>query len=193
MQPFFWALVGRFILTTGVLALALAALVTVAAFADGHAPATARLSRVAFGAAPALAAVWGLLDLRRHQEDIGCAALGLRPLHLGTALTLFAAPVLALDAPVEPVGIRIENSTLRAPGLEIEWRDGEAWRRGDPKPFVGLPEPRDMPSPKSSMLASLALRLSVLWLGLFAMLRLDRARGLPAGLAIAAAVFWIGA
>lgn len=193
MQPFFGALIARFILTTSVLALALAALVIVAAFADGQLPATARLIRVAFGAAPALAAVWVLLDLRRSQEDVGCAALGLRPVHLGTVLTLCAAPVLAFDTPVEPVGIHTEGATLHAPNLEIEWRDGEAWRLGDSTPFVGLPIPGNMPSGAPSNVGSLVLRLAVLWLGLFVMLRLDRSRGLPAGLALAAAVFWIGA
>lgn len=198
MQPFFAALVGRFILTTGILALALTALVAVAALADGRAPDLARVIRVAFGAAPPLAAVWVLLAVRRAQEDVACAALGVRGLHLGTVLCVCAAPVLAFDAPAAPAGVRAEITpagvvTLDAPGLSIEWRDGAAWRAGDDVPYVGLPAPGAMPGEPDARWRTFGLRVATLWLGLLAVLRLERAHGLAAGMALAGLVFWMGA
>ena len=193
VQPFFLALAGRFIFAVIALGFALLALVIVAALADGRAPDPARLARVGFGATPALAAIWVMLDLRRAQAEVAFAALGVRPGHLGTALALLAAPVLAMDAPVEPPGVSYADHTLRAPGLQIDWRDGAAWRADDEHPLVGLPEPGPMPRAVEALGARWGLRVGVLWLGLLNLLRLDRARALPAGFVLAGAVFWIGA
>lgn len=187
------AVFARFVLSFVTLAASLAALVTVAAFADGRAPDPRRIGQVVGGFAPAVAAVWVLLDLRRNGEDIAVASLGARPTWIAALLLVCAAPLFALDRPAVTTGITATADRLTAPGLTIEWRDAAAWRADLTQPFEGLPPPPEMSASVRSPLFHAALRLSALALGLLGLLRWREPPGLIAGLAVAGLVFWAGA
>lgn len=186
------AVLGRFALSFIALAASLAALVSIAAIADGRAPEPRRLGQVIGGFAPAVAAIWVLLDLRRHGEDTALAALGARPGWTAALLLACAAPLFLLDRPARPATLSASPTRLEAPGLSIAWRDGAAWRSDLEAPFRGLPAPPTMPSSTLTPLFHAGLRIFALALGLLGLLRWREPPGLVAGLAVAGLVFWAG-
>jgi hypothetical protein len=190
--PVLFALAGRFVITWSVVAAALAVGVSLAALADGRPPRWERLTAACFGFAPAAAAIWRLLDLCRHQAQVAWSAMGARPAHLCAFLMALALPLMAADRPTDVAGLHATQTRLEAPDMQIEWRDGAAWRADLDAPFVGLPPPNAMPPIRRNPLWILVLRAIALGLGLLALLRAPDAARLPLGACLAVLVFWIG-
>lgn len=192
LTPALLAVFGRFLVSFITVAAGLATIVSVAAFADGRAPEPRRVGQLVGGFAPAVAAVWVLLDLRRHGEDVALASLGARPLWVVMLLVGCAAPLFALDRPIESAGITASADRLHTPGLTIDWREGAAWRTDSALPFEGLPAPPAMSGTARVPLFHAGLRVLSLALGLLGLLRWRAPPGLIAGLTVAGLVFWAG-
>lgn len=126
LAPLACALALRFAATAAVTAFAAAALVTVAALVEGHAPGTAALGAVA-PLAGMVGAAWTIGGWRSAGQDVGLAGLGVAPAVTAGWLALLAAPLLWVGpgaAPVDGPELRLSPTevALDAGGASVRWR-----------------------------------------------------------------------
>jgi hypothetical protein len=200
------ALAARFLQTAAAAAGATAALLTVAALADGGWPAPDRLLGVALPTGAYVGAAWTLAAWRGEGGDVALAALGrppawsLLPLAALGAAVLLAAPSASSAAAVGPrLSVQADRLRVEAPGgLELRWDAAGAVRSDTGERHAALPRPTPLPDEPAPTprpwpaVARIALLLSLLG----GLARASSAPGLPltvgaAGLA-AALGHWAG-
>lgn len=150
------ALAWRFAVSAAAVALAAAALLTVAALAEGRGPRIETLRAVALPLAAALGAAWTLGGWRAERADVAAAALGIPPRRAALWLALLAAPLLAAAPGAAPDPgdwrIAVQPGRVEAGGPEgaVTWRwtaTGVERALGDGTPTILPP----MPAPRVTL------------------------------------------
>ncbi len=199
------ALATRFLQTAAAAAGATAALLTVAALADGGWPSADRLGSVALPTGAYVGAAWTLAAWRGEGGDVALAALGrpigwslLPPAALGAALLLLA-PGAAPAAAGPRLTVHADHLRVEGPGgLEVRWDAAGAVRSDTGARHAHLPRPTPLPDepPRQPRPWPVVARVALLFGLLGGLARVATAPGLPltvgaAGLA-AALGHWAG-
>lgn len=156
MRSLFLGLILRQLGATLAVAAAAAALVSVAALVEGHAPRPATLAAVVPPVAALAGAAWTLAAWRAEGGDVALANLGVPPHRMALVLALVAAPALwvtgapAGGEPTAQLTLAPGRLVASGPGLapvSVRWSNEGAQRDDTGERFPGLPAPTTAPDP----------------------------------------------
>jgi hypothetical protein len=174
-----WSLALRLWGAQAAVALAVAALASVAALIEGHAPSPRLLASAGLVAGAILGAAWVLGRWRAEGGDVALANVGVPPSRVVLLLAALSVPALAVAPAARPPGtggwsIETAPGRLRvshpAGALDVVWRGDVARRSDTGAELAGLPAPEPLAPPARTPWTTPAVRAALLlamlaWLG----------------------------